>query len=482
MEKCQIFLRKKFGGWLLLACSALILQSCADAYTDDETWHSSVKNTTLSSPPADSITVVPNTDGSKFTITWPVVYGAGGYRYSLYDVTNADEPVVVDSLENVDIDGCSVVVSRTEDTNYKFVIKTLANAENNNAEAPEATTKLFTSFTPTFASIPGGTDLYEWLANNPLPSDRTDELCLDLEPGGIYTMSKYVDFEGVRVTLRCTNKLNRPTLTMGETGSFRTSAAMTLKNININCTASTEPLICLSSNPLESIKGITGKGDYFNILDPIYVANCDVVGLQSNFIYDNSKKYCVGTMLVDNCKVKLTCGSNMGGQAIFYFKQGFINDLTVKNSTFWKDSQYDTKYFVQYNNSGRCDRAGYLSNSINFLHNTFYNVAKKGQWGNYGGFAGRNTSMWDMEYNIFVDCSNGQVCRRFLGGRGNQSTATFNSNNIWFDGADENVSGYDNSGTQVNGDPAFKNAAQGDFTIGNNVHIDALIGDPRWLP
>lgn len=482
MKKSRASVWRIFGGLLLMAFATMLLDSCADAYTDNETWQSSVRNATLSSPPADSITVVPSTDGSKFTITWPVVFGAGGYRYSLYDVTNPDDPVVVDSLENKEIDGCSITVSRAEDTNYKLELWALGNAEYNNTAATTPTEKRFTSFTPTYATVPAGTDIYQWLKDNPLPADSTGELCLDLEAGASYTLSQYVDFGANRVTLRCTNKNSRPTVTMGETGSFRTSSALTLKNINFVCNASTEPFIGLSTSPVEAIKGATGKGDYYNITDPIYVANCDITGLQSNFIMDNNKKYCVGTMLIDNCKVHLALGSGMTGSAVFYFKQGFINDLTIKKSTFWNDGQYDAKYFVQYNNSGRCDRAGYLSNSINYQHSTFYNVAKKGQWGNYNGFAGRSTSKWEMTRNIFVDCGNGEVCRRFLGGRANQSTATFDTNTYWYNGADENASQWEKSGTQLMGDPLFKDAANADFTVGSATHQAAAVGDPRWLP
>ncbi|MBR7066349.1 MAG: DUF5123 domain-containing protein, partial [Prevotella sp.] len=130
---------------------------------------------------------------------------------------------------------------------------------------------------------------------------------------------------------------------------------------------------------------------------------------------------------------------------------------------------------------GRCDRADFASNSINYENNTFYNVAKTGQWGNYSGFAGRNTSYWRMIKNIFVDCGNGQIARRYLGGRGDQATATFELNTYWFNGAAEDTGNYDNSGTALASDPQFKDAENADFTVQGADQIANKTGDPRWL-
>ena len=109
-------------------------------------------------------------------------------------------------------------------------------------------------------------------------------------------------------------------------------------------------------------------------------------------------------------------------------------------------------------------------------------MCKSGQWGNYNGYAGRNTSDWNMKDNIFVDCGSGQITRRYLGGRQNQATAIFANNTYWWEGASENPSGYDNTGTHIQEDPLFANPANGDFTVGGAEQIAKRTGDPRWLP
>jgi hypothetical protein len=60
-------------------------------------------------------------------------------------------------------------------------------------------------------------------------------------------------------------------------------------------------------------------------------------------------------------------------------------------------------------------------------------------------------------------------------------------NNIYFntknlisadDTADATISWFDSKGTVL--DPQFKDAAKGDFTIGNDNVKDKKAGDPRW--
>ena len=152
------------------------------------------------------------------------------------------------------------------------------------------------------------------------------------------------------------------------------------------------------------------------------------------------------------------------------------------------------KYFITYNNSGRCSRAGFEKNEVIFKNNTFYNVAKTGSFANYPAFSGQKSSAFTVIDNIFVDCSNGQVARRILGSRAASSytEVTFGNNTymtnvpatedaeatVVFD----DLGSYDVSGTAIEEDPMFKDAANGDFTIGASTRQAYLkTGAPRWL-
>lgn len=489
MRQNHFYFKGKTLALAALAACAMVMTSCDDVYDGDETWRSDVTNTTLVSPDVSTITVTPSTDGSQMTIAWPVVHGAGGYEVTLLDVTDDQNPVVVDSINAKKVDGCDITATRTEDTNYSVSVKALGSSKFNNKDAEAASVKTFTTAQPAFGTIPAGSDLTEWFAANPIPADSVGMLlCYDLEPGGEYTMSGDVDFYNHRVALRTLSKSNNAKIKLTGNARLQTSAGLELKNLTFDCAASADPVIELSETPDESIKGATGTGDYYNIMSPVTINSCRFEGVNNNLVYDGDTKYCVGTMLITNSVVHLTSSSttNIKGNAVIYFKSGFVNDLTVQNSTFWNTGDADAKYFVQYNNSGRCDRAGYTTNSISFKNSTFYNVAKTGQWGNYSGFAGRATSVWTMTNNIFVDCGNKQIARRFLGGRGNQASATFANNTYMFNGEFESESGsvesYDKSGTAIEQDPGFKDPANGDFTVSGSTQIERQTGDPRWLP
>jgi hypothetical protein len=485
MKRNRFLTRLQTIALSLLGISALFFTSCAQDGYDDETFSSDVKNTVLSSPPADSIKFSASTDGSITTITWPVVLGASGYQCSVYDLTDPDHPAVVDSIENKLVDGCTLAVKRSEDTNYRFVIKTIGDKTNGNSDAPESTVAPFSSFKPSFAEIPDGSDIYEWMQKNALPTDSVNEVCIDLVAGGTYTMSNQVDFGSVHVTLRSTSKTKKPTVTMGQNAGFINANGLTLKNVNFECSAMTNPLIEMSTSPMPSSKGSTGTGDYYNVENPIYLNNCKIDNLCDKILYDNKVKYCLHTFLMDNCIVHFTSSASMSSQAyiLFYDGMGFINDLTIENSTMYNTGDGTAKYVIRYNNSGRCDRAGYTTNSVNMYNSTFYNLVKASQWSNYDGFKSRATSLFNISSCIFVDCGNKQIIRRYVGGNIGTSKCSFKSNTYWFDGAfaaDELT--YDTSSTQIEDDPGFADAANGNFTVSGAGQVSNRTGDPRWLP
>ena len=142
---------------------------------------------------------------------------------------------------------------------------------------------------------------------------------------------------------------------------------------------------------------------------------------------------------------------------------------------------------MQYNNSGRATRAGYTNSWVKFLNSTFYNIAKAGQWANYGGFSGQKCSCFDVEKCIFVECGNKQVIRRILAGRAPSSYASVTTayNTYMFGGEFESTGGvvdpYDLSGTAIEETPGFKDAANGDFTISGAAQLANKTGDPRWI-
>lgn len=466
---------------LILMMGAFIFSSCTDigVYKESE-FTSDVMNTTLTSPDEDEIQFSPSPDGSSVRISWPVVHGAGGYEFTLFINDDPENPVAV-GTENQIVDGCVVERQLRDDTNYKVVVKTLGNEIYNNKEAESTSSKEFTTMIPTYATIPSGSDVYEWFNSNPIPEGMEDEeLAYVLEPNGSYTISGIVDFGSQPVTFRG-DKIRKPSITMGSDGRISTTAGLKIKFIDFDISAidgssSSAAFLLLSDTPNEAIKG---TGDYYLIEDPIVIQACNIKGVQRHLVYDNNKKYCVKTLLIDDCIVNLETTQE---QPIIRYAQGFANDLTVRNSTFWHNGSKNNNYFVQYNNSGRPDRAGLVEASVNYLNSTFYNVCYNKQWGNYNGFAGRKNVYWNMKDNIFVDSGKGEVARRYLGGRRNQPSATFNNNTYWYDGEFASGESDWDTGVIIMTDPQLKDPANADFTVMGAEQLSYRTGDPRWLP
>lgn len=485
MKKNHFISQLRFCGIALLGVGALMLSSCADdGYNDDERWSSSVKNATLESPSAEDITVTASADGKSQTIAWPVVNGAGGYLVSFYD-PSAEDSIIADSI----VDGCQIIVSREEDMNYVFSIKTLGNEANNNKGAEAPTEYAFTTFMPATAVLPNGTDIYEW-SQTPeiqtlLTTPTEETLIFDLEAGGEYALSNIVDFGHNKVILRTASKNDWATITYANGASIRFGGGFILRYMNINGEATTDPILGLSDAPNEAI---LGQNSHYIINDPVTIQNCYIYNVQRQLLHDNKVKYCIALFTIDNTEVKFTTdgGMSSGSYILIYDGGGFINNFTATNSTFWnapnKDGElHESRYFVRYNNSGRCDRAGFTYNMINFQNCTFYNIAKSGQMANHGGFDGRATSFYNIQNNIFVDCGGNQVARRIVGRSHAQAEITFNNNTYWYNGAAETGNTSYDTGYQMQSDPAFENAEAGDFTPTGAEQVSAKTGDPRWF-
>lgn len=472
------------SGMALMAVTAISLYSCAEDGYDDSERFNGVTNTTLASPSVDDIAVTPSADGKKQTITWPVVKGAGGYKVSLIDLANPESPIIKDSL----VDGCSVTASRDEDVNYQLSVLTMANEAKNNKGAETPTVKLYNTFAPAYASLPSGTNLNEYFAANPLPADSIGKnLIISLEGDGEYYVSDNLSFGLNTVTLRSTSKTKLAKIIFtGNNSGFSTQAGLTLKYLYVDGGQSLASFIALDKSP--SLELYNGK--YYFIEQPISVLNCRIENLCSMFFFDNKvKTYMPTTVLVDNCLVHLTTSpdaSDCISGAYFWTNKGngLIKDLTINNSTFYNTTDAQAKYFVQYGGEKPKNVAEkWQTSSINYQNSTFYNVCPTGQWGNYNGVAGQTTSYWNMTSCIFYNCSTSGVARRFLAGRGGQSTATFLNNTYMKpDGTFDDPGNYDKSGTDIKEDPMFADPANGDFTISGATQLRLKTGDPRWLP
>ncbi len=508
-KKLLLFSRKKIqiGKWTNLYCICLLfigLVSCAEGFNDDEVFNSGVTDTQLESPDASKFVVSSVSIGGEegFLITWPVVYGAGGYSFTLYNVDDPDNPVVV-GVENQYIDGCSTNRPKQEDTKYKVVVKTLGNLKYNNSEAISPSEYSFTTLTPSVATIPDGADLAEYFTNNPIQSSTTEQ-AYDLVAGGSYTLNNSLDFELNWVTLRG-DKVNHPTITYGSNGRLLTKSGLKLKFIDFDCnampaTSGSAALLALNADPVATEFTTIGTGGYFQIEKDIVIQSCNIQGINKFLFWDNNKKYCVKTFRIDDCIIALNSAAQ-----IIYAQGGGIKDLILSKNTFY-GLVASSSFFIQYNSGARgtTDRMGYPGASICLYYNTFYNVVSNGQMGNYNGMAQASTEL-KLTQNLFVNCGNKEVVRR-LSHSSNNPVRTLLYNCYWYDGGfttsqEMGHANGDKSGTGFyatttftgpisNPDPELVNFTPtlSNFTIADGSpaifapDYAEKVGDPRWLP
>lgn len=470
---------------LSVSVCSLFFASCTNDPFNGSSFDCDVTNTTLMSPGVDDISVTASADGSQTKITWPVVFGASGYQCSVYDVTNPDEPLVVDGIENKIIDGCSLVASRYEEANYKFVIKTIGNVDLNNKDAETATEVSFNSFTSTFGSIPAG-DIAEWFKKNPIPEDKVEEvLCYDLEPGGEYTLNESLDFSNHLVTLRTTSKVNHAKITINGESSFVTARGLNLKYIDFDCANETNPLIQLSKTPDDAIKDLVGtKGAYF-IQDPIALRSCNINDLGTCLITSNKLYYVVRNFIVDDCVVKLNKTTN--GDAIINFNgAGYATSYLINKSTIYDIGNKNEYFFSQY--GGRPQDIvsnGSEKQSMAIRNSTLYNVSHNKKFSNQRA-KGQKFNEYIVTNSIIVDCGTNQFIPGLVEQKSKDVITEYVNNTYYYGGeevsANNTGDGCDNSGTAIKDNPGFANPTAGDFTVSGAGQISKKTGDPRWLP
>jgi hypothetical protein len=415
--------------------------------------------------------------------------GASGYRVTLIDIGDPDQPIINDSI----VDGCSVTGKREEDVNYKLTILPMGNAKKGNKDAAEATSKEFSTFTKTFMTIPNGSDLNEWFAANPIPDDSIGRnLNYDLEAGGSYKVSGALDFDAHWVTLRSNSKSNPATITYTDpASSINFAAPFNAKYLHFDCAgmAANIGVFGFSKETTAARDEATG---FVIFGGNTTIVNSTFENVNGYFFWDNRKdqKIAATQFLIDNCLVELTPPAFVKAGVIWTNKGGHINDLTITNSTFYNLTEAGDIYYFYQAGSYRAKDVGMASNSVNYKNSTFYRIGylnNEGEWGNYNGMNGKAESYWTMTNCIFYSCSaKGGVPRRFLHGKtysASSGNVTF-ANNTYMqaDGSFDNVGSYDTSGTQIEEDPQFANPTEGDFHISGPTQVARKTGDPRWLP
>lgn len=485
--------KKKIRSIMGVLCllMALLVTSCVDGYKDDNIFSIGVTDAQLESPDPAKVVVTAgnNVKGEpEIKVEWPVVYGAGGYMFTLYNVDDPANPIVV-GMENEIIDGCSAIRERADDTKYKIVIKTLGNTKLNNTDATKATEVEYTTLIPVYATIPSGTDLGEYFTNNPVQPQGADldEVVYELAPNGEYTMSSNVALKSTNVTLRG-NKIFHPKITVkGDASFISDGGGFKIRWADIDLEEYSGVAFIQYNTTINTENAIYYNGDPWIVVEaPSALESCKITNLKSSLISDRGKKYAVKYFTFKDCVVEQHATST---NPFINFTGALIKELSMINSTFYNNNKSYGSNWIVYANVRVvqvADRVIWKDEKglINIQNSTFWQVAYGKQFFNSNGWAQTSNSV-NIQKSIFVDTANKEVLRR-IRMSSNNVAATFNLNTYWYDGAfatnEVTHNQGDKTGTHIESDPKFADPANGDFTVGGSAQLAARTGDPRWLP
>ena len=483
----------------LLGATAF-LASCAVDGFNDETWQTQVTNTLLSSPSEDEISITSTPDGARSIIKWKVIEGARGYSCQVYNTTTGEDILLLDSL----VDGTGFTIPREEDSNYKLVIRTLANTSVGNTDAETATEKAFSSFISSFATIPSESDIAEYIAGVEWPEEPDEGIVFDLEAGGIYTLNSGADIGNRRVIFRCQNPANRPIISIGENGTFVIQSGITLKNLKFDATEMTaRGLISYSKEPTENhlknqdVFTDAAVKDFSLINKPIYIQGCMVKNLKRSLFSTNEADWAVVDLIVRNNIIQL---NHNEGYPFLDFYKSKNNKTAVKNLTIEKNTIYNLQensdnnaYFFRLANASNATGAfgtknGTSSYKYDIVNNTIIRTFTGKDFGN--NIIQNAKCVNTISYNIFYDVYR---VNKFMHNNSEKHTV---NNTMWYvvtTPQNDDTSKTDNDGNPytILSDPGFTapteplDLSQENGGLNLTPSGDALAwgsGDPRWLP
>ena len=491
----------------LVVICALLLGGCAEGYESPNGFDLGVTNTQMKTPPQDSISFTVSTDGKTATISWPTVAGADGHEVTFMNVDDPDNPVIIDGYDKKIVDGSKFTVNVTEDSKYKMLMRTLGNKRLGNTDAATESTFDFSTLVPSVMTIPSGEDICTYIASHPIDSVG-EEVAIDLEPNGQYTLSDNLDFGYHKLTFRG-DKIHRPVVNMTGDGHFETYSTLKVKYINFDMTESTAGgFIAMSKTAPDAIKvenmwpyNISEKNPklskgHYMVEDPIYIANCWFKNLPHAMIYDNEINCAFWYFTVSNCIVQMKNETKSNVGFINLYKAGkAIKNILIENSTIYNVVDNASACFIRYNHPSNAQpaktfgsySADYQSQSWTFRNTTFSKTYTGWRFVN-------NTSTND--FTLIVDhCIFNDVAQlyRIQGG-----SMTYRFNFLWSpreDDLNRNKNMQDSGKAPFASvyDPQFKGdvTQEIDFSQPNGginftpQEYEIVVnrgGDPRWLP
>lgn len=381
-------------------------------------------------------------NGSSVTLRWPA-----GEEAAIITLTPGN---IVYNITAADIAaGAATITGLTPETEYTAVM-----SRANGKTRGVIKFKTGIDLADTDILVKAGSDIRAAI------NDAPEGYRLIVEPGVYGISTEEADFGG---SVKITKKLSIKGLRQNEhpviKGRFEVEADLAIDQVTLDG------------------KGTDG-GQAFNFtgsenLDYLMVTNSEVMNYTKGFFYLNVA-ILVKQITIEGCVISnIECS----GGDFFDSRKGGYNVFNVKNNTIFECAKERDVF--------RMDDASSTVTATPVVivdHNTFYNV----------GSAGANYRVFYIRFagNKITFTNNIMVGTNYKRGFANQAKTDqeptldnnvyFNTENLISAGAtaDASISWFDTAGTVL--DPQFKDAANGNFTIGNDNVKDKKVGDPRW--
>ena len=375
--------------------------------------------------------------GSSVTLRW-----TAGEQAATIVLTPGD---IVYNVTADDIAaGAATVTGLTPETEYKALLKSASGKTRGTI-----TFKTGIDLADTDILVKAGDDISAAIKNAPEgyrlvvePGEygiATDEAAF----GGSITISKQLTIKGLRQN-------EHPVIK----GRFKVEAPFAVDQVTLDGTGTDGGQCFDFTDALE--------------IDYLSVTNSEITNYIKGFYYVN-KAAKIGQIDIDNC---LISNIECDGGDMFDCRAGAILKLNITNNTIWNSCK--GRDLVRYDDKSSNFEG--VAPVITLDHNTIVGACNDaGKRILYVRFKGNSINFT----NNIVASSAGNFSNQK-----NTAEPTF-SNNIYFEadgfvtsGANANALFVDGEGTIL--DPQFADAANGNFTIGNDNVKDKKAGDPRW--
>ncbi len=478
--------------FIAAACVSLTwaATSCADG-VELESYDSGVRNQQLSAPTLDAscFATQNSTDATYTVMSWPVVYGAGGYLVNVDIVDDPSNPIAVvnDSI----VDGCSLTFVQQEDTKYQISIQTMANEKLGNSASDVLVYNDYTTLVAA-VTVPAGQDLAAFVKAN-LKTDTQDVQAFELEAGATYEVSDTIAFGLQPVQLR-SDKNSHATIVLKEKACITTQAPMTVKFLNFDCENTTAAPISLDPNPDASLyydqevwQSKYGSSQKVYYLDgDVIIKDCIFREVKGSLFSGSKQNWALTNLTINNCVVEADYNSSAAFINMYGASTGTILNIVFANTTFYNLQENSSGYFLRLSNASNATPTKIYGQSgrgtVNIQSTTFVRMMT-GQhwWNNYSG------NLFTMKKNIFYDTWLLQKAIRNV-----PVDFTADDNVIW--GVTNEVDATDKAKYATEDDPGFSvptasainfndpyYGLKGYFTPTKGIAVSKQYGDPRYF-